>query len=77
MCFTTNMREDILNTKNEALAQIMDTDSQDELEDLRIAYLGRSGKITLAIKNIRMFPNKNENLRVKQLTKSKMQLKLL
>jgi len=47
------MREDILNTKNEALAQIMDTGSQDELENLRIAYLGRNGKITQAIKNIK------------------------
>ena len=39
------MREDIINLKNNAIGQIMDTDSDKELEELRIEYLGRNGKI--------------------------------
>lgn len=46
------MREDIINTKNEALAQIMSVKSVGELEELRIAYLGRSGKLSRLIKKI-------------------------
>jgi phenylalanyl-tRNA synthetase alpha chain len=46
------MREEIQNIKNEAIAQIMDVDSITELERLRIAYTGRSGKLTKLIKKI-------------------------
>ncbi len=46
------MREDIQNTKNEALAQILESESLDDLENIRIAYLGRNGKLTLQIKKI-------------------------
>ena len=47
------MREYIQNIKNEVLAQIMDSKSVSELENLRIAYLGRNGKLTKLIKEIR------------------------
>jgi phenylalanyl-tRNA synthetase alpha chain len=47
------MREEILNTKNEAIAQISEAKSQDELENLRIVYLGRSGKLTSLIKKLK------------------------
>src|SRR3989304_683120 len=36
---------EIQNLKNEALAQIMDAKSASELENLRVVYLGRSGKL--------------------------------
>lgn len=47
------MQEDVLNIKNQALAQIMSADSATELEEIRIDYLGRNGKITNLIKNIK------------------------
>ena len=47
------MQEQIQNLKNEALAQIMDAKSADELEMIRINYLGRNGKLTNLIKKIK------------------------
>lgn len=47
------MREEIQNIKNQALAQIMESESISELETLRIAYLGRSGKLTKIFKKIK------------------------
>jgi len=47
------MREDILNLKNTALGQIMDTNSEGELETLRVEYLGRNGKINGYIKGLK------------------------
>jgi phenylalanyl-tRNA synthetase alpha chain len=47
------MRQDIINIKNEAFAQIMDAKSSKELERLRISYLGRSGTFTKLIKDIK------------------------
>ena len=47
------MREEIQNIKNQALAQIMESESVSELEILRIAYLGRSGKLTKIFKKIK------------------------
>jgi len=51
------MQEEIINTKNEALAQIMEAGSFQELEDLRISYLGRNGKFTTLIKKIKELPS--------------------
>ena len=50
------MREEIISTKNEAMAQIMEADSSSELEELRISYLGRSGKLTSQIKLLKEIP---------------------
>lgn len=47
------MQEDVLNIKNEAVAQISSAANLDELENLRITYLGRSGKLTLLLKKIK------------------------
>lgn len=45
--------EDIISVKNEAIAQITEAKNAEELESLRIAYLGRNGKITELIKKIK------------------------
>lgn len=50
------MEEKILNLKNEALAQIVSAKTEEELESLRQAYLGRKGKLTLLIKEIPKIP---------------------
>lgn len=50
------MREEIISTKNEAMAQIMEAKSSSELEELRISYLGRSGKLTSLIKKLKEIP---------------------
>ncbi len=47
------MQEDVLNIKNQALAQIMSADSAAELEQIRIDYFGRNGRFTNIIKNIK------------------------
>jgi phenylalanyl-tRNA synthetase alpha chain len=47
------MQEEIISLKNEALAQIMEAKTDEELENLRISYLGRNGKLTELIKNIK------------------------
>lgn len=44
--------QDIISLKNEAIAQITEANSAEELESLRVAYLGRSGKLTLLFKEI-------------------------
>lgn len=49
----TNMQEEIMSLTNEALAQIMEAKTEEELESLRISYLGRSGKFTDLIKKIK------------------------
>lgn len=50
------MEEQIQSTKNEAVAQIIDAKSQEELENLRIVYLGKSGRFTTLIKEIKNVP---------------------
>jgi phenylalanyl-tRNA synthetase alpha chain len=47
------MQENILSLKNEALAQIIAAKTADELENLRINYLGRNGKLTKLTKEIK------------------------
>ena len=44
---------DILNLKNEALAQIMSAQSVSDLEEIRIAYLGRNGRLTDLTKKLK------------------------
>lgn len=46
------MKEKLLNLKNEALAQILGTSNEQELEEIRQAYLGRRGQLTLIIKEL-------------------------
>jgi phenylalanyl-tRNA synthetase alpha chain len=47
------IREEIINIKNEALAQIMDASSLHEIEELKILYLGRQGKINTFTRNLK------------------------
>src|SRR3989344_2917956 len=47
------MREEIINTKNESIAQITEAKNSNELDQLQIDYLGRNGKLTKLIKNIK------------------------
>lgn len=46
------MLEEIQSLKNEAIAQITEAESQDELENLRIVYLGRNGKLNKLTKRL-------------------------
>jgi phenylalanyl-tRNA synthetase alpha chain len=50
------MQEEIINIKNEAIAQISGAADAVELEELRAAYLGRNGKFTLLVKKIKDVP---------------------
>lgn len=50
------MQEEIQNTKNQAIAQIMEASSPTDLENLRVAYLGRNGKINALTKNLKLLP---------------------
>lgn len=51
------MREEIISLKNEAIAQIMEVSSINELENLRVIYMGRSGKLTTLIKKLKEVPS--------------------
>ena len=48
------MKEEIINLRNQAVAQITNTKSIGELESIRIDYLGKNGKLTTLIKEIKM-----------------------
>lgn len=50
------MQEEILNLKNQAMAQIMSAESASELEQIRIDYFGRNGKFTTLVKDIKNVP---------------------
>lgn len=50
------MREDIINIKNQAIAQISSATSATELEEIRINLLGRNGKLTQVFKDIKKVP---------------------
>lgn len=50
------MREEIINTKNQAIAQIMAAKDVSELEQIRIDLFGRSGKVTGFVKSIKDTP---------------------
>lgn len=60
------MQDEIRNIRNEFVALVTDAESTDELEELRISYLGRSGKLTSLIKKIKDLP-KNERSEVGEL----------
>lgn len=54
------MQQDIQNLKNEALAQILEARSAKELEDLRITYLGRNGKLNKLTSEIKKLKNEGK-----------------
>ncbi len=47
------MQDEIRNIRNEFMALVSDVQNKQELEELRIAYLGRNGKINLLTKNLK------------------------
>jgi phenylalanyl-tRNA synthetase alpha chain len=50
------MQDEIRNIRNEFMALVTDVKNNEELEELRINYLGRNGKLTLLIKRIKDAP---------------------
>jgi phenylalanyl-tRNA synthetase alpha chain len=51
-----SMPKQIQNLKNQAISNILEAKTESELEDLRINYLGRKGKITQILKQIPSLP---------------------
>jgi phenylalanyl-tRNA synthetase alpha chain len=47
------MKEDIINSKNQAIAQINEIDNLNDLEQIRIELFGRNGKITNTTKELK------------------------
>ncbi len=47
------MKEEINNLKNQAIAQISEITTLEELEELRASYLGRNGKLTKIFRDIK------------------------
>lgn len=47
------MQEDVINLRNQAVAQISSVSNAAELEEIRASYLGRNGKFTLLVKKIK------------------------
>jgi phenylalanyl-tRNA synthetase alpha chain len=50
------MEEELISVKNTAISFILEAKTQEELEELKLQFLGRSGKLTLLIKNIPSLP---------------------
>lgn len=50
------MEEELLKIKNAALPLILDAKSEKELEEVKLQFLGRSGHLTIALKNIVTVP---------------------
>ena len=80
------MREEIINTKNQAIAQVSEAIDAAELERLRIEYLGRNGKVTEFIKRLKdlkpdekkevgILINETKNTIIKLIASQKNQLK--
>lgn len=50
------MDEELIGIKNAAVSLILDAKDKKELEEIKLQFLGRSGKLTLAAKEIRKVP---------------------
>lgn len=50
------MKEELINIRNQALNELMNAKNKSELEQIRIAYLGRKGRINSVIKNLKELP---------------------
>lgn len=51
------MQDEIRNIRNEFMALVTDAQSPEEIEQLRVSYLGRNGKINLLTKSLKELPN--------------------
>jgi len=57
------MEEELLRIKNTALSMILDTTDPKELEEIKLQFLGRSGKLTVAMKEIpKIDPEKRKDV---------------
>jgi len=50
------MEEELIGIKNSAISLILESSDLKNLEEIKLQFLGRSGKLTLAIKNISKLP---------------------
>jgi len=50
------MEEELIGIKNTALSLILNSESKEELEEIRIQFLGRSGKLTELLKQLPKIP---------------------
>lgn len=50
------MEEQLMQIKNSAVSMIIDATDQKELEEIKLQFLGRSGKLTLTMKEIAKLP---------------------
>ena len=50
------MEETLINIKNNAVSLVLDAETQEELEELKMQFLGRNGSLTLAMKDIPKMP---------------------
>ncbi len=51
------MEDELIAIKNNAVSLILDSKTAQELEEVKLQFLGRSGRFTLAIKNITKVPS--------------------
>ena len=49
--YSYSMEEDLIGIKNSAISLILEAKDLKELEELQLQFLGRSGKLTLALKS--------------------------
>jgi phenylalanyl-tRNA synthetase alpha chain len=57
------MEEELIGIKNNALSMILDTNDPKELEEIKLQFLGRSGQLTLAIKQLpKIDPEKRKEI---------------
>lgn len=50
------MEEELMQIKNSAVSMIIEASDQKELEEIKLQFLGRSGKLTLTLKGITKIP---------------------
>lgn len=50
------MEEELMQIKNSAVSMIIDSQDQKELEEIKLQFLGRSGRLTLTLKEITKVP---------------------
>ncbi len=56
------MEKEFLTIKNNALSMILDAENNKELDAIRLQFLGRSGKLTIALKDLTKLPDDEKPL---------------
>lgn len=54
--YEMNLEQELMSIKNNAVSLILDAKSQEELEEIKLQFLGRSGTLTQAMKTIPSLP---------------------